>query len=72
MIVNKKFSPPESGAYVHVFKRTEVEPVGLDLNFFDGNRTLQEAKALLKALQKAVDFAESEENFLKRAKREEE
>jgi hypothetical protein len=49
-----------SGSYITVFKREEEE-ICLDLNYFENNRSLEEAKELLRVLQEAVSFADAED-----------
>lgn len=52
----KTFSVKDQGGYIQVYSRGRNP--SLDLNFFDGERSLQETIDLRDALNEAIEFAE--------------
>jgi hypothetical protein len=58
MKVNETFSRKTMGAYVQVYQRPSERGPNLDLNFFEGVRSLGEAKTLYEILGEAIACAE--------------
>jgi hypothetical protein len=54
----KKFDVKNAGGYVHVYLGGG-DRICLDLNFFDGDRSLSEAIALRATLDNAIEYAKS-------------
>ena len=55
----RDYGSTESGNYVQVFKRGQT--VLADLNFFDGDRTLEQVKAFIATLSAVVKEMEDEQ-----------
>lgn len=58
MRINETFSRKDMGAYVQVYQRPSERGPKLDMNFFEGVRTLGEAKILYAILGEAIACAE--------------
>lgn len=49
---------PSQGSYITVFKRDDMETPLADLNFFEGDRTLEQLIALRKGISLAINEME--------------